>query len=132
MSSAVSPTKTPNGQEATAVGTTAPAVPEQGSTLLAGAPGPTEPALLPGDPAAGAGAVTGTWQTNVTVDALFGVDEVRNAWIRVVNVGWKKILNTSDGSFTALQTLAAQAKQTGRPISFREEADGMIHEIYLW
>ena len=68
----------------------------------------------------------------MVVDALFGVNEVRNAWIRVVNVGWKKIFNSTDGAYTALVTLAAQAKQTGRPISYREEVDGMVHEIYLW
>jgi hypothetical protein len=52
--------------------------------------------------------------------------------MRVVNIGWKKIFNGGDASFIALTTLAAQARQTGRPINYREEADGMVHEIYLW
>jgi hypothetical protein len=47
-------------------------------------------------------------------------------------VGWKKLYNGRDGAFSALVTLAAQARQTGRNVSCREEADGMIYEIYLW
>jgi hypothetical protein len=79
-----------------------------------------------------AGAVTGTWQSGVTVDALWSIDETRNAWMRVVNVGWQKIFNGTDGAFTSLTTLASQARQTGTTINYRVEADGMVHEIYLW
>lgn len=75
---------------------------------------------------------TGTWQTGVVVDALWSINQVRNAWMRVVAVGWVRLYNGSDGSFTALTTLAGQARQTGRPVSYRQEADGMAHEIYLW
>ena len=77
-------------------------------------------------------AAAGTWQTGVTVDALWSINQVRNAYMRVVGVGWVKIYNGTDGAFTALVTLASQARQTGRPISYRQEADGMAHEIYLW
>jgi len=76
--------------------------------------------------------VTGTWQTGVTVDALWSINQVRNAFMRVVGVGWVKLYNGSDGAFTALTTLASQARQTGRPVNYRQEADGMAHEIYLW
>jgi len=76
--------------------------------------------------------VTGTWQTGVTVDALWSINQVRNAFMRVVVVGWVKLYNGSDGAFTALTTLASQARQTGRPVNYRQEADGMAHEIYLW
>lgn len=76
--------------------------------------------------------VTATWHSSVKIDALWGIDETRNAWIRVVGVGWKKIHNGRDGAFQALVTLAGQARQTGRPVNLREEAGGIIHEIYLW
>ena len=79
-----------------------------------------------------ADAVTGTWVNGVTVDALWAVNEVRNTWMRVVGTGWKKLYNGRDGAFTALAILASQARQTGRPINYREEADGMVYEIYLW
>ncbi|HEY7597270.1 MAG TPA: hypothetical protein VH969_29260 [Actinophytocola sp.] len=78
------------------------------------------------------GEVTGTWRNNVKIDALWAIDETRNAWVRVAGLGWRKIYNGRDGAFTALLTLASQARQTGRPINVREEADGMIYEIYLW
>ncbi|QNP74169.1 hypothetical protein IAG44_35105 [Streptomyces roseirectus] len=77
-------------------------------------------------------AITGTWTQNVTVDGLWSINQTRNAFFRVKGGGWKKIYNATDWSFTALTTLASQARQTSRPISFREEADGMVHEIYLW
>lgn len=76
--------------------------------------------------------VAATWRNNVKIDALWSIDETRNAWVRVVGLGWRKIYNGRDGAFQALATLAAQARQTGRPVNLREEPDGMIYEIYLW
>jgi hypothetical protein len=88
--------------------------------------------LPPGLAAETAGEVTSTWRSNVKIDALWSIDETRNAWVRVVGLGWRKIYNGRDGAFAALLTLAAQARQTNRPTNLREEPDGMIYEIYLW
>jgi hypothetical protein len=77
-------------------------------------------------------AVTGTWTSNVTIDAGWAINETRNAFFRVAGGAWKKVYNGSDGAFLSLQTLVNQARQTARPVSFREEADGLVHEIYLW
>src|SRR5262249_34481332 len=77
-------------------------------------------------------AVTAVWRGDQFVDALWSADQVRNAWALIRGLGWRKIYNGRDGAFTALTALASQARQTGRPITFREEPDGMIHEIYLW
>lgn len=77
-------------------------------------------------------AITGTWRSGATVTALWSINEVRNAWFHAPGIGWKKIYNGRDGSFRALVALAAHARQTGRPINFREEADGMVYEIYAW
>jgi hypothetical protein len=52
--------------------------------------------------------------------------------MHVPSLGWRKLFNGKDGAFTALVTLASQARQTGRTINFREEGDGMVYEIYLW
>ncbi len=76
-------------------------------------------------------AVAATWTSGVTVDALWSINEVRNGWFRAAGV-WRKIYNGRDGAFTALLTLASQARQTGRTINYRQEADGMVYEIYLW
>ena len=93
-----------------------------------------EPQLMPPgtQQAAGAGAATATWRTNVQVTATWMVDETRNAFVYLDGIGWKKVFNGTDGAFSALVALAAQARETGRNVSAREEADGMIHEIYLW
>lgn len=77
-------------------------------------------------------AITGTWTQNAIVDAMWSINQTRNAFLHVKGGTWKKIFNGSDWAFTALTTLASQARQTGKPISFREEADGLIHEIYLF
>ena len=77
-------------------------------------------------------AVTGTWKTGAAVDALWAVNQTRNAFAHIVGVGWMKLYNASDASFTALTTIASQAWQTGKTVNYRQETDGMIHEIYLW
>ncbi len=115
-------------------GTSAPSVlmDEPGLSAATTDSGPT---LLPPEAALAAGedtAVTATWHNNVKVDALWVIDESRNAWLRVAGGAWKRIYGGRDGAFQALVTLASQARQTGRPVNLREEADGMIYEIYLW
>lgn len=118
-------------------GTTAPTsvTDEQIAALVAESTPLAGPKVAPPAVAAegvGAEAVTATWRNNVKVDALWSIDETRNAWLRIVGVGWRKIYNGRDGAFQALTTLASQARQTNRPVNLREEADGMIYEIYLW
>jgi hypothetical protein len=90
----------------------------------------TTPTMAPGE-AAIAEAVGGTWRNSVKIDALWTIDETRNAFVRVADIGWRKLYNGRDGAFMALVTLASQARQTGRLVNLREEADGMIYEIYL-
>ncbi|MGW1786105.1 hypothetical protein ACWCQQ_44585 [Streptomyces sp. NPDC002143] len=89
----------------------------------------TEPALRT---IGAGGSATEGWIQNVLVDAMWSTGQTRNAHLHVKGGTWKKIHNGSDAAFTALTTLAAQARQTGRPITFREEPDGMVHEIFLW
>lgn len=100
----------------------------------AGAAGPSQSPPQAGSEKASSGAdgVTAAIWRSGTVTALWSRNEVRNAWMHVANLGWRKLFNGRDGSFQALTFLASQAKQTGRTIQFREEADTMIHEIYLW
>jgi hypothetical protein len=131
---------TPSSAEApSGVGLTEPKMPtgEQLAASLAQTGATAEPTQLPpgveGAAAAVADAgVTGTWHSGVTVTALWSINEIRNAWMLVPAVGWRKLYNGTDGAFTALTTLASQARQTGSSISFREETNGMVYEIYLW
>ncbi len=99
-------------------------------TVTAQAPVLTPPGTA-GSTAAVTG-VTGTWTSGVMVDATWSINETRNAFFHVAGGGWKKIFNGTDGAFMALTTLVTQAKQTGHQIAIREEADGMVHEVYLW
>lgn len=94
------------------------------------------PTLLPPQKQASAaaasdGATAAVWTYDKAVSATWCVNETRNAWILVDGVGWKKLFNGTDGAFTALATLAAQARQTGHHVSFREDG-GVVREIYLW
>jgi hypothetical protein len=47
-------------------------------------------------------------------------------------VGWKKLANNSDSAIVALTVLSASARQTQTQVNYRDEADGMIHEMYVW
>lgn len=129
------PPETGTTSEVDVPGTSSPTTvsDEQIAALVAESTPQAGPTVLPPTVAVeveeGVGA---TWRNNVKIDALWSIDETRNAWVRVVGVGWRKIYSGRDGAFQALATLAAQARQTGRPVNLREEPDGMIYEIYLW
>lgn len=131
-----------NGGGSAASGTTEPRpLTAEQLTGIADPPRLSGPALTPAQAAAGLSPATvgaagdgvaATWRGGQYVTALWSIDEIRNAWINVQGLGWRRLFNGRDGAFNALVTLAAQARQTGRPIAFREEADGMVYEIYLW
>jgi hypothetical protein len=114
-------------------GSSAPTLNEQDSANLAAAISSTPTLSPPVTTAAaaqdGAGA---NWRNGVRIDALWSIDETRNAFIHVTGLGWRKIYNGRDGAFQALTILASQARQTNSTVNLREEADGMIYEIYLW
>ena len=92
------------------------------------------PTLSPDDAGAGAEAQGGVaaWLNNKRVGALWGINQNRNSWVYITGVGWKKLANNSDTAVVALTMLAASAKHTQTNYNYREEADGMIHETYVW
>jgi hypothetical protein len=73
-----------------------------------------------------------TWNTDKRVRGLWSTNQNRNSWVYLTDIGWKKLVNNSDTSIVAMTILAANARQTQTRIDTREEADGMIYEIYLW
>ncbi len=104
------------------------------SDLIAGASG-TEgiaaaPTLQPG--AASAADGIGLWQTNRQVDALYSTYAARFSWMHVASGPWRRFSPVSDSGVAALALLAAHARDRGRPVNFREEADQLIHEMYVW
>ncbi len=81
--------------------------------------------------AAGEGGVA-AWINNQKVNALWCINQNRNSWVSIAGVGWKKLANNSDTAVVALTILGANAKQAQGPVNYREEADTMIHEMYVW
>lgn len=130
------PPQTPTSS-GTVAGATRPELTDMPPETVEGALGtaqPTGPVQAPPESvtATAGDGITGTWHATKRVTAMWAIHEVRNAWMNVDGIGWRKIYNGRDGAFTALVALAAQARQTGSPVSFREESDGMVYEIYLW
>jgi hypothetical protein len=74
----------------------------------------------------------GTWQANQTIGALWSSDDKDNAYAWINGVGWKRLAPTSDASLMAMNILTRLGRDKGSAINYREEADGAIHEIYLW
>lgn len=98
---------------------------------------PAEPTALPPAAAAeiegGVGAVgASTWVNGKKVNALWAINQNRNSWVGVAGVGWVKFANNSDSAIVAFTMLGANAKLTQGTVNYRQEADGMIHEIYVW
>ena len=60
------------------------------------------------------------------------MNENRNAWVSIAGVGWKKLSTATDSSLVAMTMLGSSARHTQSRFDYREEADGMIHEVYLW
>jgi hypothetical protein len=80
----------------------------------------------------GGGTDAGAWHTDQRVNALWVNAEERNAWVNITSIGWKQLANSSDSAVTALTIIGAQAKQSQTRVDYRDEADGMIHEMYVW
>ena len=104
------------------------------STVDGTAVAPNGPALHPpGTAGAAAGQVNlaGTWQTKQVL-ALFNTRSSRTGWAYLDGVGWRRLATTNDSAHTALGILASASRMTGSPVVARDEADGQVHEIYLW
>jgi hypothetical protein len=80
----------------------------------------------------GAAEAIGLWQTGKHVDALYATYAARFSWMHVAAGPWRRFSPTSDSGVAALALLAAHARDRGRPVNFREEADQLIHEMYVW
>lgn len=90
-----------------------------------------EPRLEPPAAALAAEAV-GLWVTNKQVDALYSTYAARYSWMHVAGGPWRRFAPVSDSGVSALAMLAAHARDRGRPVNYREEADQLVHEMYVW
>jgi len=82
--------------------------------------------------AASASASATVWQYGKKINALWSINENRNSWVGVTGVGWVKLANNNDTAIVALTMLGADAKLTQGTVNYRQESDGMIHEMYVW
>jgi len=123
-------TKTSTGENA--MSETKPTVnPPSGHTahtMTAGGAGTAVPTLTPSSKAT-AGGIT-AWD-NKRVVGLWTINQNRNSWVYLADVGWKKLADNSDSAVVALSILAAHAKQAQTNCSYREDGD-RIREIYVW
>ena len=100
------------------------------ATTTVTAPTAEPPAAAEGGAASGIGA--SVWVNNKKINALWTISENRNSWVGVAGVGWVKLANNSDSAIVALTMLGASARQTQGVVNYRQEADNMIHEMYVW
>ena len=82
--------------------------------------------------AGAAGDGIGLWVTNKQIDALYATYGARFSWMHVAGSVWRRFSPASDSGVAALALLAAHARDRGRPVSYREEADQLVHEMYVW
>jgi hypothetical protein len=80
---------------------------------------------------AGTGNLAGTWQTKQIL-ALYNTRASRSGWAYVDGVGWRRFATTNDSAHVALSMLASAARVSGGTVLARDEADGQLHEIYLF
>jgi len=105
------------------------------TAMTIGSAGDAVPTLTPPEEVSSSFAAgsMGVWTADHKVAALWLINQNRNSWIYLENVGWRKLADNSDSAIMALSILAAHAKQTQTPYyNGREEADGKIHECYVW
>ena len=88
------------------------------------------PALEP--PSAEATASTTVWVQGKKVAALWAINQNRNSWASFADVGWRKFSDVSDSAIMAFTILAAHARQMQSATDRREEADGEVHEMYVY
>ena len=91
-----------------------------------------EPTLQPPAAAAVTGDGVGLWVTSKQVDALYSTYAARFSWMHVAGSVWRRFSPASDSGVAALALLAAHARDRGRPVNYREEADQLVHEMYVW
>jgi hypothetical protein len=115
---------------------------EHAASAAAGALAAADPASLaasaaPAHPAeadaqAAAAVLATTWQYNKKVTALWSINQSCNSWAGIEGLGWRKLFSGIETSTIALTIIAASARATQGLVSFREESDGMVHEIYAF
>lgn len=72
------------------------------------------------------------WLTNRKILGLWTNSSPKNSWINIEGLGWRRLFAGSDTTVVCMTMLAAHAREAGRNVNVRIEADNMVHEIYVW
>jgi hypothetical protein len=88
------------------------------------------PTLTP--PQSSGSGVTATWMSDQRINALWSINESRNVWVGVTNIGWKKLADNSDSAIMSLTILAAHARLAQTRYDYFEGDDGKIAQCYIW
>jgi hypothetical protein len=98
--------------------------------MVGGNGGDSAPSVLP--TSAGVSAGITAWQNNKRVTGLWSINQNRNSWVFIDGVGWRKLANNSDSAIVSLTMLGSHAREKNSVVNYREEADGMVYEMYVW
>lgn len=71
------------------------------------------------------------WLNNQRVTGLWAINQERNAYAYMANLGWRKISADNDNIFFDMLTQLIAAKSAERPINFYQE-DRVIKQIYVF
>jgi hypothetical protein len=72
------------------------------------------------------------WLSDKKIEALWSDSTNCNSWIAIPGLGWKKLFSGNESALVNMTLMAAHAEQTNASVNIRVEADGMVHEIYVW
>jgi C1A family cysteine protease len=76
------------------------------------------------------GIVETGWERNNRVLGLWTINQDRNAWAYLTNLGWKKLSSQNDNIFFDMLAQLTAAKASNRRVDIRQES-GVIAEIYV-
>ncbi len=72
------------------------------------------------------------WHNNQKITGLWSNRSNGNSYIAIAGMGWKRLSPANDSALVNLTMLAAHAAQINANVNIRIEADGMVHELYVW
>lgn len=102
--------------------------------LAAGGVGAAPSMVPPGEESQAALQAEGitAWHNSKKITSMWSNSSSLNAYAGVDGMGWKKISNSNPSSFVSLVAILSLAEQTGAATNLRIEADGEIHEAYVF
>jgi C1A family cysteine protease len=71
------------------------------------------------------------WIKNTRIIGLWTINQTRNAWVYVKDLGWRKISPDNDNIFFDMLAQLAAAKAGNRPVSIRQ-VNAVIKEVYVF